>query len=1152
MTQDGEPGTSAVGTAGETVLPATGVPPGAVRPFASLQELRSLHERLLERQDDNASADLVRPLRVFIARACATGTLLEAPAERRAAQSIVDYWATRLFRISVEVPVTGLEPFDEARAPALPDDRCPFVGLNAFDRPQHTLFFGRDRLIQQLLDHLRRKHLLILVGASGSGKSSVVRAGLIPALAGGALANSEDWLILPPLLPGSEPLRNLARLALGQLAVRPERVGDLERRRAQMLRRDPKHLAAMVAVISPQPTVLVVDQFEEVFTLCRDEGERRAFVLNLLHLVRPGSPHRLILTMRSNFVDNAAKIEELQSAFEGARVDVQALTKSELRAAIEEPAQWAGLKLDAEIVDELVGELVGEPSGLPLLQFTLLRLWQARRRNRVKFADYRQLGGGRLALARAADAFYAGLSLEEQKTVERILLRMTRPGDRFYDPGQGLNEGLEVTSNRILEQDLYLIGEDRGRIAAVLAKLAAAGLVRRTPGPTAADAQVEVAHEALVRNWPTLNEWLDRDREAQRERLRFADTARRWEAGGLSDDLLLRGEEFQRASTILDLSELERAFLERSHAADAAERKREDELERQRIRTQEQARANRSLRRLAVVLGAACVVATVASVAAVGLYLQTISQRSALLSQAEELNRQANDLGTAVVVANTAATAAVANERTAGTAAALAATNAQIANTAATAAVANERTAGTAAALAATNEQIANMAATAAVAAQQTAVAGDQLRQDIAAQAEAVQQNANATNAALNLSVSILEERSRQQETVISVLSSQVGQEQRATIAATATVGATNQQSLAERLARQSREAAAPRDALDLALQAARISDSMVVEDALQLAIQRADRNVITFTEPVVSATWGRSREAGSYLLLVSGSLVHVYNSPDRTRALQPLRHERPVRSAAWASNSERVVTTDEAGIVRIWDVSAVGNPDARPRVIDNFSILPGPGTGAAWSPDDRRIVAASAGGVRVWDVEARRDLLELNSDFGNAAFSRAAWSPDGAFFISAGNPGLIWDSVTGQQLPSALANLNSAAWSPGGGQVVTASTGNTATIWSYNSRRLTSTAMLRGHSGVLTDCMWSPSGRSVVTASTDGTARVWQSSDGELLSTLEGTTGTVFAATWSPDGSAIVTGGEDGTARIYLTDFSAIVRYAEQLLAQL
>ncbi|MGD9099711.1 MAG: hypothetical protein PVF45_04470, partial [Anaerolineae bacterium] len=504
-----------------------------------------------------------------------------------------------MYRAGLEPPDATLAEFEPEGAPQV--DVCPYLGLDAFRETHRDFFFGRRRLVGDMVEQLRGNRLLSVIGPSGSGKSSLVLAGLLSALQAGALPGSQDWRYVVPMVPGSNPLANLAR------ALRPEDVAaaDWGRVQVEWFQKDPRHLAQVVEKLYQKtPMVLVVDQFEELFTLCRDDNVRRAFVDNLLSLVQaPDSQHRVIITMRVDFEPYVARLPDLQPLFERAQVRVTPLGAGELREAIEQPAELVGLKFEEGVVDALIQDILGEPAALPLLQFTLLKLWEARERNRVTWEAYRRLGGGRQALASSADEFYEGLIHEEQVTARRILLRMVRPG-----------EGLEVTSNRVRREALYQAGEARDRIDRVLDKLIRARLVRLTEGDRPADAQVEVAHEALVRNWPRLVAWLEDERETMRRRLRLTAAAEEWHALDQDPEALLRGALLAEALRYRDLNELETEFVQASQAAvQQAEREREAarqrELEQaralaeeQRLRAGEQAQATRRLRQRAIVL----------------------------------------------------------------------------------------------------------------------------------------------------------------------------------------------------------------------------------------------------------------------------------------------------------------------------------------------------------------------------------------------------------------------------------------------------------------------------------------------------------------------------------------------------------------------
>lgn len=597
------------------------IKPGAAHPFASLADLRVAHIDLLKQFREQGPTDkAIAQVVGFLHSGRATGALLSDTEERWSAQSILDYWATTLYQHG-QAPIDAtLAEFDPYQAPILADESCPYLGLDTFLERDHDRFFGRGQMIHDLLAILKERRLLMIVGPSGSGKSSLTLAGLLAELRRGALPGSEQWRYYPRIVPGSNPLNSLARVFQparqpGATPVLPE---TWLQRQVPLFRTDLRHLARLALEQKGPPVTLIVDQFEEVFTLCDDVVERQQFISNLLGLtlVR-GSEHRVIFTLRSDFESYLLQFPKLEPHFRAATVRLMPLNASELREAIERPADQVGLKFDSGLVDALIQDILGEPAALPLLQFTLFKLWQHRERNRVTWASYRRLGGGRVALANSADELYRQLIPEEQQTLRRILLRMVRPG-----------EGLEVTSSRVRRELFYQGGEDPGRVDRVLGRLIGERLIRVTDGATPADTQVEVAHEALVRNWPLLVEWVAQAREELRQRYRLTRDAEDWNAHGRDPSLLLGETRLREATRFADLSRLERDFiaagrdavLRQQQAEEQARAEREALLlrelsqqtelaiERERYANErakyaeQQIRANRRLRTLSVIL----------------------------------------------------------------------------------------------------------------------------------------------------------------------------------------------------------------------------------------------------------------------------------------------------------------------------------------------------------------------------------------------------------------------------------------------------------------------------------------------------------------------------------------------------------------------
>ena len=401
-----------------------------------------------------------------------------------------------------------------------------------------------------MVEHLRQQPFLTVMGPLGSGKSSLVLGGLVPSLRSGVLPGSERWRYYPSFNPGADPLASLA-LAVG--APFADDSGPL----------NADDLIRFIDGAGEEPAVLIVDRFEELFTLCPSPERREAFADVLLGLVTSVKKHIVLATLRSEFEAQIAALPQLHAAFGAAQFRLPPLSASELHDAIVEPAQIVGLKFEPGLVERLVKEILGEPAGLPLLQFTLLKLWDLRDRNRLTLDAYRKIGGGRLALARTADEVYAQLSPEEQATLKTLVLMMVRPA-----------AGMEVVTSSVRRSDAYAKA-DRATVDHVLGSLIAARLVRIVPS-NVGDRRIELAHGALVSNWPRMVEWLDEERIATRRRVRLTTAAEQWRAHGRDPGGLLGGSLLEEAKTYTDLTDFEKEFVAASSEL-AAESVREHE-----------------------------------------------------------------------------------------------------------------------------------------------------------------------------------------------------------------------------------------------------------------------------------------------------------------------------------------------------------------------------------------------------------------------------------------------------------------------------------------------------------------------------------------------------------------------------------------------
>jgi WD40 repeat protein/tRNA A-37 threonylcarbamoyl transferase component Bud32 len=469
---------------------------------------------------------------------------------------------------------------------------CPFKGLASFEPVDADYYFGRERLVAELVARLVGAGFLGIVGPSGSGKSSLLRAGLLPALAGGVLPGSGGWRRVL-LRPGEQPLEELRRLLVSGA-------------------RDPL-TETLDALPAGGRLLLAVDQLEELFTACRSDAERSAFADTLARAAAdPEARAVVVVALRADFYGRFAAYPQLAELLGANQVLVGPMQASELRRAVELPAGRVGLEVEPELVDALVDDVEGEPGALPLLSTALLELWQKRQDATLTLASYRESGGVQGAVARLAEGTYARVPEERRPLVRAIMLRLV---------GEG--EGDLAVRRRAPLAELDL--ERNTDVAGVLATLADSRLV------SVGEGSVEVAHEALLREWPRLREWIEEDTEGRRLRRHITQAATEWDVDGRDPGELYRGARLAAAldwsaDHAFELNEVERAFVSESRDASETE-------------TRHVRRTNRRLRAL-LIGGAVLLAAAVAG----GIFavIQRSEARSAEMGQlAQRLGAQA-------------------------------------------------------------------------------------------------------------------------------------------------------------------------------------------------------------------------------------------------------------------------------------------------------------------------------------------------------------------------------------------------------------------------------------------------------------------------------------------------------------------------------
>jgi WD40 repeat protein/DNA-binding SARP family transcriptional activator len=455
------------------------------------------------------------------------------------------------------------------RAPATPRtdvDDCPYLGLRAFEERDAPWFFGRDADTSRLLDRLERSRFLAVLGASGSGKSSLIRAGLLPALRAGALPGSDTWCIRV-LRPGPSPISALASELHG-LDERLEHTGTISE-----LGHDPHGLHTLVegaidAGLPATRVLLVVDQLEELFTLCPDVMRRRAFLACLATAATtPGGRTTVVTTLRADFYPQLADHPQFADLASTHQYLITPMDEVGLSEAIEGPARTAGLDVEPGLTETILHDAARRPGALPLLQHALLELFGHRAGSRLTLEGYRMSGGIEGAVAKRAQAIYGELTGEERTVARRVLLRLTQPG-----------EGTEDTRRRVAFFELVTDPEQQQLVERVVGRLAAARLL--TLGhASGTERSVEVAHEALIHSWPQLRRWIEEDRAGLLTHRRLTEAAAEWQRLGRDEGALYRGVHLDEALLWMErdggaTNELERDFVGASLAARRADRRR--------------------------------------------------------------------------------------------------------------------------------------------------------------------------------------------------------------------------------------------------------------------------------------------------------------------------------------------------------------------------------------------------------------------------------------------------------------------------------------------------------------------------------------------------------------------------------------------------
>jgi WD40 repeat protein/transcriptional regulator with XRE-family HTH domain len=550
---------------------------------------------------------------------------------RQAAGGLLDaYYPTTIY------PIDGITP----------EVVNPFKGLRAFSEADAENFFGRETLVQQLLGRMGEggdlNRFLAVIGPSGSGKSSVVRAELIPALRRGGLPGSENWFIVD-MLPGKHPFEELEASLLRVAVNPPEHL-------LSQLKDGPRGLLRAVRRILPADEsvelVLVVDQFEEAFTLVEDEAERALFLENLTTaILDERSRLRVVITLRADFTDKPLRYVDFGELLNRRFEFILPLTPDELERAIVNPAQRAGLMLEKGLVATIIQNVGDQPGTLPLLQYALSELFEKRDGRVLTNKAYLEIGGVLGALGRSAEKVYAGLSETEVAAARQLFLRLVT-----------LGEGTEDTRRRVLRAEIEALqGNHQSAIQAVIGAFGKVRLLSFDRDPITHGPTLEVAHEAILREWGRLRAWLEENRAQVRMQRQLSSAASEWEGAERDASFLLTGTKLAQfedwtANANIALTRHELDYLSTSIAArdkraqdESARQKRELDsvrklAETEASRAELQAQSAKRLRKSAIFLAVALIVAVIAAAVALGAGVRNsrlATQNEAIASTAQ-------------------------------------------------------------------------------------------------------------------------------------------------------------------------------------------------------------------------------------------------------------------------------------------------------------------------------------------------------------------------------------------------------------------------------------------------------------------------------------------------------------------------------------
>ena len=1142
-------------------------------------------DRLIaESSDESTRTALIAKITDWLHACASQGLFIPlASADRRAFRSLLERWNSRLRDQGIYIEgIDSLVDFDPSAGIVLTGE-CPYPGLEPYTKSRRGNFFGREPLVPSYVDHLEQQgnRILLIIGASGSGKSSLALAGVLPRL---LELHDGAWLFSPRITPGAHPLAEFAA-AIAQTIGQPDQASSIE---SALVSKPDEALEQMASLCQDKPLVLFIDQFEELLTMCRDVGEQSAFAQVLCALSEPtvsssGFCCRIILTLRTDHLarfesNNALKQLHMRLDGEDNQRYLSPIGFADIKRAIKGPADAVGLRLiPTTLIDRLASQTAGLSSGLPLLQFALRRLWDTRPRNEnnepldlITEEMVKSLPDVERALGTVADGIFRTFSEQQQQICERLLLELIVLDDNFEEPLRRRRfeaELIEVLNERFSASD---------DIVKVIDEFVAAGLLRRFGERP--NNRLEVAHEALLRHWDHIYQLLTGAEIKERLHLikQIGREAGDWVGHGKSSDYLnLKGERLARAITYgADgwLSEAEAtAYIDACRDQEEAEKLKDkqalEEKERadlaQRAREAAELRALRARRnmwRLAVV---AVLVFTVGF--GISWYNATkewqradkesFARELAMAAETElELNSQRSLLLTIEAAKTMQGKLLPEVER------------------ALRSAIRTSRVAG----LFKSYGKKTSIAAAAYTPDGSLLALGDSLggvtlwavesgRQQKALFAhvdkvEAIEFSPDGRRMASGsvdgrIVIWDTENWARVHtlaghvDGVTDLAFSRPDGRLLATSSDDASVrlwNVTTGAPVGEALYGHSesvRAVAFGRDQRQLVT--AGDDGRVVVWDALK------GRILYSF---IAGSLFDIDLSAdGSRLAVANGSKVEIWNTVTRNRRWTLEGHSNSVLGVRFSPDQRHVATGSYDGTIRYWRLPSDDNDPqrqaeelARIRTEPTKNPVYGMISDIVFSPGGETVATTTIGGTAtIWNLAAGGELLTLTGH--ETSVEAVAFSSNGERVVAAGgNNGklLSWD-LSGKPQDIKFKNIRSptkaVAFSKDG--EIAIGSGSDVFVALPDSDDL---LRLEDHKRVVNDLAFSPDGSQLVSGSHDGEAIVWGLPSGEVLKKLSGHSNRVIAVAYSPDGKTIATGSKDSTIILWQADTFELKRKIE------